>query len=129
MSAPNSGTRTFHMIKAVAGRLEGAPRQLRRRSSDEFKARAVAEASELGASVSGGRTSAGRGHSKDLQPSAQLSKAAITGGVRQRSLLRSALIPKLSLIGEDHLCACTTVGWVDEMERPPVSFHRPLYNG
>ncbi|ASP73278.1 IS66 family insertion sequence hypothetical protein [Sinorhizobium meliloti] len=41
------------MIEAVADRLEGAPRQLRRRWSDEFKARAVAEALEPGASVSG----------------------------------------------------------------------------
>lgn len=40
------------MIEAVADRLEGAPRQLRRRWSDEFKARAVAEALEAGASVS-----------------------------------------------------------------------------
>jgi transposase len=40
------------MIEAVAGRLDGAPRQLRRRWSDEFKARAVAEALEPGASVS-----------------------------------------------------------------------------
>nr|WP_244561511.1 transposase [Ensifer aridi] len=40
------------MIEAVAARLEGAPRQLRRRWSDEFKARAVAEALEAGASVS-----------------------------------------------------------------------------
>lgn len=52
MSAPSSGTRTFHMIEAVAERLDGAPRQLRRRWSDEFKARAVAEALEPGASVS-----------------------------------------------------------------------------
>src|SRR5690606_31003518 len=52
MSAPSSGTRTFHMIEAVAERLEGAPRQLRRRWSDEFRARAVAEALEPGASVS-----------------------------------------------------------------------------
>jgi len=40
------------MIEAVAERLEGAPRQLRRRWSDEFKARAAAEALEPGASVS-----------------------------------------------------------------------------
>ncbi len=52
MSAPSSGTRTFHMIEAVAERLEGAPRQLRRRWSDEFKAQVVAEALEPGASVS-----------------------------------------------------------------------------
>ncbi len=52
MSAPSSGTKTFHMIEAVADRLEGAPRQLRWRWSDEFKARAVAEALEPGASVS-----------------------------------------------------------------------------
>lgn len=53
MSAPSSETRTFHMIEAVAERLEGAPRQLRRRWSDEFKAQVVAEAQEPGASVSG----------------------------------------------------------------------------
>ncbi|WP_247554871.1 transposase [Bradyrhizobium sp. 138] len=41
------------MIEAVADRLEGAPRQLRRRWSDEFKAQMVAEALEPGASVSG----------------------------------------------------------------------------
>lgn len=52
MSAPSSGTRNIHMIEAVPERLEGAPRQFRRRWSDEFKARAVAEAMEPGASVS-----------------------------------------------------------------------------
>lgn len=52
MSAPSSETRTFHMIEAVAERLEGAPRQLRRRWSDEFKAQVAAEALEPGASVS-----------------------------------------------------------------------------
>ncbi|WP_172626818.1 transposase [Bradyrhizobium ivorense] len=52
MSAPSSGTRTLHMIEAVADRLEGAPRQLRRRWSDEFKAQVVTEALEPGASVS-----------------------------------------------------------------------------
>jgi transposase len=51
MSAPSSGTRTFHMIEAIADRLEGAPR-LRRRWSDEFKAQVVTEALEPGASVS-----------------------------------------------------------------------------
>jgi transposase len=40
------------MIEAVADRFEGAPRQLRRRWSDDFKARAVAEALEPGSSVS-----------------------------------------------------------------------------
>ncbi|WP_283811416.1 transposase [Bradyrhizobium sp. AC87j1] len=40
------------MIEAVAERLEGAPRQLRRRWSDEFKAQVAAEALEPGASVS-----------------------------------------------------------------------------
>ncbi|WP_346656849.1 transposase [Bradyrhizobium sp. NBAIM03] len=52
MSAPSSETRTFHMIEAVADRLEGAPRQLRRHWSDEFKAQVVTEALEPGASVS-----------------------------------------------------------------------------
>ena len=40
------------MIEAVAERFEGAPRQFRRRWSAEFKAQAVAEAMEPGASVS-----------------------------------------------------------------------------
>ncbi|MCP1838656.1 MULTISPECIES: transposase [unclassified Bradyrhizobium] len=40
------------MIEAVADHLEGAPRQLRRRWSDEFKAQVVTEALEPGASVS-----------------------------------------------------------------------------
>lgn len=52
MSAPSSETKTFHMIEAVANRIDGAPRQLRRRWSDEFKAQVVAEALEPGASVS-----------------------------------------------------------------------------
>lgn len=52
MSAPSSGTRNFHMIEAVPERFEGAPRQFRRRWSEEFKARAVAEAMAPGASVS-----------------------------------------------------------------------------
>ena len=52
MTAPSSGTRNFHMIEAVAERFEGAPRQFRRRWSAEFKAQAVAEAMEPGASVS-----------------------------------------------------------------------------
>ncbi|MFU0507846.1 transposase [Pseudaminobacter sp. NGMCC 1.201702] len=40
------------MIEAIAERLDGALRQLRRRWSDEFKAQLVAEALEPGASVS-----------------------------------------------------------------------------
>jgi transposase len=40
------------MIEAVAERLEGARRQLRRRWSEEFKAQVVAEALAPGASVS-----------------------------------------------------------------------------
>lgn len=51
MSAPSSGTRNLHMIEAVPERLEGAPRQFRRRWSDEFKERAVV-AMEPGASIS-----------------------------------------------------------------------------
>lgn len=37
MPAPSSATRNFHMIAAVHERLEGAPRQFRRRWSDYFK--------------------------------------------------------------------------------------------
>jgi transposase len=43
--------RTFHMIEATARPLEGAPRHVRR-WSEEFKAQAVAEAMQPGASVS-----------------------------------------------------------------------------
>ena len=39
MSATISEHRTFHMIEAVAGPLNGAPQQVRRRWSDEFKER------------------------------------------------------------------------------------------
>lgn len=46
MSAPSSGTSTLHMIEAVAHRLEGAPRQLRRRWSREFKVQFVTGALE-----------------------------------------------------------------------------------
>ncbi|WP_420969436.1 transposase [Bradyrhizobium sp. B120] len=52
MSAPSSGTRTFDTIEAIADSLEGAPRQRRRRWSDEFKAQVATEALEPGASVS-----------------------------------------------------------------------------
>ncbi|MBV7522748.1 transposase [Ensifer sp. ENS12] len=51
MSEPMSEHRTFHMIEAVAGRLEGAPREVRR-WSNELKAQAVAESMEPGARVS-----------------------------------------------------------------------------
>lgn len=51
MSAPMSGPKTFHMIEAVAERLEGA-QQVRRHWSDEFKAGVVAEACVPGATVS-----------------------------------------------------------------------------
>nr|WP_165928377.1 transposase [Rhizobium sullae] len=40
------------MIEAVAGPLEGAPRQVRRHWSNDFKAQAVAETVQPGASVS-----------------------------------------------------------------------------
>jgi transposase len=52
MSAHRSGDRSFHMIEAVPGRLEGAPSQLRRRWSEEFKEQAVAESLASGANVS-----------------------------------------------------------------------------
>ncbi|WP_167354113.1 transposase [Sinorhizobium saheli] len=51
------------MIEAVAERLEGAPRQVRRRWSDAFKAQVVAEALEPGASVSA------IAHRVDIRPS------------------------------------------------------------
>lgn len=44
--------RSFHLIEAVADRLEGAPRTPRRRWSDAFKARLVAETLAPEANVS-----------------------------------------------------------------------------
>jgi len=44
--------RSFHVIEAVAGRLEGAPRRVRREWSEAFKARLVAETLVPGANVS-----------------------------------------------------------------------------
>lgn len=48
--ASGSRPQNSHMIEAVADRLEGAQRQLRRRWSDELKARAVADWSQARAS-------------------------------------------------------------------------------
>jgi transposase len=50
-SGTTSGPVSFHMIEAVATRLEGAP-VASRRWSDEFKERAVVEATKPGANLS-----------------------------------------------------------------------------
>jgi transposase len=47
-----SGDRNFHLIEAVAERLDCAPLSPRRRWSDDFKARAVAAALAPGVNVS-----------------------------------------------------------------------------
>ncbi|WP_084797090.1 transposase [Rhizobium mongolense] len=52
MSATVSDHRTFHIIEAAAGLLEGPPRQMWRHRSSDFKAQAVAETVQPGASVS-----------------------------------------------------------------------------
>lgn len=52
MSAHSPGDRSFHMIEAVAERLEGGPLQLRRRWSDAIKEQVVAESLIPGANVS-----------------------------------------------------------------------------
>lgn len=54
MSAASSGDKSFRMIEAVAvpERLEGAPAQVRRRWSTEFKEQAVAESLMPDANVS-----------------------------------------------------------------------------
>ncbi len=44
--------RSFHVIEAVAGGLEGAPRRVRREWSEAFKARLIAETLMPGANVS-----------------------------------------------------------------------------
>ena len=52
MSTPMSGDRSFHLIEAVADRLEGAPVGRRRRWSEAFKAEMAARSCEAGANVS-----------------------------------------------------------------------------
>ncbi|RSC30018.1 transposase [Agrobacterium sp. FDAARGOS_525] len=52
MSTPAASPRMIHMIEAVTDRLEGAPRQLRRFWSDEFKLEAVEEACRPGVNIS-----------------------------------------------------------------------------
>jgi transposase len=47
-----SGDRSFHLIEAVADRIEGAPVAARRRWSDAFKAEMAARSCEAGANVS-----------------------------------------------------------------------------
>ena len=44
--------RTFHVIEAVAERLEGAPQRVRRNWSEAFKTRLIAETLAVGANVS-----------------------------------------------------------------------------
>lgn len=46
------GDRSFHLIEAVADRIEGAPVAGRRRWSDAFKAEMAARSCEAGANVS-----------------------------------------------------------------------------
>ncbi len=52
MSTPTASPGMIHMIEAVADRLDGSPRQLRRFWSDEFKLNAVDEACRPGVNVS-----------------------------------------------------------------------------
>jgi len=52
MSTPMPGDRSFHLIEAVADRIEGAPVAGRRRWSDAFKAEMAARSCEAGANVS-----------------------------------------------------------------------------
>lgn len=52
MSAPMSDDRSFHVIEAVAERLEGAPQRVRRNWSEAFKTRLIAETLAAGANVS-----------------------------------------------------------------------------
>ncbi|WP_375337424.1 MULTISPECIES: transposase [Rhizobium] len=111
MSAPSSGTRNFHMIEAVAERLEGALRQFRRRLSDDFKARAVAEAMEPGASVSAIAHRIGihpsqlfgrRRDARDGQRSSSPDRAGQTGA---RTISTRAMITATSLSGPTQISA------------------------
>jgi len=52
MSGPTASLGLMRMIEAVPTRLDGAPRQLRRFWSDEFKATAVEQACQPGANMS-----------------------------------------------------------------------------
>ena len=52
MSGPAASLGLMRMIEAVPDRLDGAPRQLRRFWSDEFKATAVEQACQPGVNVS-----------------------------------------------------------------------------
>lgn len=52
MFATMRDDRSFHVIEAVAGQLEGAPRRVRREWSEAFKARLVAETLVPGTNVS-----------------------------------------------------------------------------
>ena len=52
MSAPMPDDRSFHVIEAVAERLEGAPQRVRRNWSEAFKAELIAETLAPGANVS-----------------------------------------------------------------------------
>jgi transposase len=79
MSAAMPDHRTFHMIEAVADRLEGAPRQVRRHWSNAFKAQAVAATLEPGASVS----AIARG--LEIHPSQLFTWRRMVAGKRQRA--------------------------------------------
>jgi transposase len=52
MSAPMPDDRSFHVLEAVADRLEGAPQRVRRNWSEAFKAQLIAETLTAGANVS-----------------------------------------------------------------------------
>ncbi|UGY17333.1 transposase [Bradyrhizobium septentrionale] len=71
----SKGLRTAAWI-AVADRLEGAPRQLRRRWSDEFKAQVVTEALEPGVSPTAGRAPESRRLCYGTTPSERPQRAA-----------------------------------------------------
>lgn len=81
MSAPMPDDRSFHILEAVANRLDASPQRPRRRWSAEAKARLVEESLKPGANVSAIARQAGLASS---QLFGWRSKAIKSGAVRRQ---------------------------------------------
>jgi transposase len=105
------------MIEAVAERLEGAPQQLRRRWSDEFKAGVVAEACVPGASVSAiarrvgihpsqlfsWRRALAGGQEQPLEPAAAPEQVAMSGDAVVEIVIGEVIVRAGADVSEAHL--------------------------
>jgi transposase len=108
---------TFHMIEAVAERLEGAPQQVRRHWSDEFKAGVVAEACVPGASVSaiarrvgihpsqlfGWRRALAGHREQPLEPAAPPEQVAMTSDAVVEIIIDGVIVRAGADVSEAHL--------------------------